>query len=149
MSLIPDFSDKQTLEKYSSAISMSDMEIFVFPELLFPLVISNIMSPIIWAWRDDPWFANIQKKSFTYKVNRIKQYIMEHYVFNLDLDTWGLTTKNAEIERFKEFLTTELSPVVFISFLRYHMNFKKCFQYRHILNGRPHYIALETLFEYE
>ncbi len=323
MPLSPDFTDKQTLEKYSSAISMSDMEIFVFPELLFPLVISNIMSPIIWSWRDDPWFANIQKKSFTYKVNRIKQYIMEHYVFNLDLDTWGLTTKNAEIERFKEFvnmdfirqsnalfgyegdkyyfdldirrhfglekydnevipywktetveamtafhykesfshgagecvsfstlyaaalfivgripledifligtplhsqnfidvnegvltnnrrivtksmwfngsslstrarralenekvtivshisghihymyekatinkdsyehfseklkkfLTTELSPVVFISFLRYHMNFKKCFQYRHILNGRPHYIALEILFEYE
>jgi len=52
-------------------------------------------------------------------------------------------------EKLKKFLTTELSPVVFISFLRYHMNFKKCFQYRHILNGRPHYIALETLFEYE
>lgn len=43
-----DFSDKTTLEKYSSAFSLSDMEIFVFPELLFPLVIANIMSPVLW-----------------------------------------------------------------------------------------------------
>ena len=93
MPLIPDFSDKKTLEKFSSVYTLSDMEIFVFPELLFPLVIANIMSPIIWTWRDDPWFKDIHKKSFNYKVNRIKQYIMDHYVFNLDLDTWGLTNK--------------------------------------------------------
>jgi len=102
--LIPDFSDKTTMEKYSSAFSLSDMEIFVFPELLFPLVIANIMSPIIWKWRDDPWFTDIHKKSFNYKVNRIKQYIMDHYVFNLDLDTWGLTTKDTEMNRFKDFV---------------------------------------------
>jgi len=323
MPIIPDFSDKTTLEKYSSAFTLSDMEIFVFPELLFPLVIANIMSPIIWTWRDDPWFTDIHKKSFNYKVNRIKQYIMDHYVFNLDLDTWGLTTKDTEINRFKDFvdmdvikqsnalfgyegdkyyfkmdirrhfgldqytsdiipywktetveamtafrfkesfsngagecvsfsvlyaaalfivgriplekfflmgtplhsqdfidihegvltnnrrivtkkmwfngtslstrarraienekvtivshlsgyihymnekatinvaayqhfseklkkfLTTELSPVVFINFLRYHMNFKKCFQSRHLINARYYYIALETIFEYE
>jgi hypothetical protein len=323
MTLVPDFSDKATLEKYSSAFSLSDMEIFVFPELLYPLVIANIMSPIIWTWRDDPWFKDIHKKSFNYKVNRIKQYIMDHYVFNLDLDTWGLTKKDTEINRFKdfidldtlkrsnalfgyegdkyyftidirqhfgldkyttdiipywktetleamtafrfkesfsngagecvsfsvlyaaalfivgripleniflvntplhsqdfidihdgvltnnrrivtrkmwfngtslstrarralenekvtivshisgyihyiyekatiniaayqhfseklnEFLTTKLSSVVFINFLRYHMNFKKCFQYRHFVNSRYYYIALETVFEYE
>lgn len=323
MPIIPDFSDKATLEKYSSAFSLSDMEIFVFPELLFPLVIANIMSPIIWTWRDDPWFTNIHKKSFNYKVNRIKQYIMDHYVFNLDLETWGLTTKDTEINRFKDFadmdfikqsnalfgyegdkyyfnmdirrhfgldkytsdkipywktetieamtafrfkesfgigagecvsfsvlyaaalfivgripleniflmgtplhsqdfidinegvltnnrrivtkkmwfngtslstrarraienekvtivshlsgyihymnematidvaayqrfseklkkyLKTEISPVVFINFLRYHMNFKKCFQYRHFINAHYYYIALETIFEYE
>ncbi len=323
MSLIPDFSNKKILEKYSSAFSLSDMEIFVFPELLYPLVISNIMSPIIWKWREDSWFDGIHKKSFKYKVNRIKQYIMEHYVFNLDLDTWGLTTKETEINRFKDFidmdflkqsnalfgyegdkyyfdidirrhfglekydneiipywktetleamtafrykesfnngagecvslsalyaatlfvvgqiplenifligtplhsqnfvdvnegvltnnrrivtkkmwfngtslssrarralenekvtiishisghihymyekasidiaaynhfseklklfLTTELSPLVFINFLRYHMNFKKCFQYKHFMNGHYYYIPLETIFEYE
>jgi hypothetical protein len=323
MPMNPDFSDRYTLEKYSSAISLSDMEIFVFPELLYPLVLANIMSPIIWTWRDDPWFSNMHKKSFTYKVNRIKQYIMEHYVFNLDLDTWGLTTKEKETNRFKDFvnmdfisqsnalfgyegdkyyfdldirrhfglekyndeaipywktetveamtafhfkesfrngagecvsfsvlyaavlfivghiplenifllstplhsqnfidindgvltnnrrivtkgmwfngsslstrarralenekvtivshlsgyihymyekatinevayehfsgklkkfLTAKLTSAVFISFLRYHMNFKKCFQYRHIINGQDAYIALETIFEYE
>jgi len=323
MQIIPDFTNKRELEKYSSAFSLSDMEIFVFPELLYPLVISNIMSPIIWKWRDDPWFEGIHKKSFKYKVNRIKQYIMEHYVFNLDLDTWGLTTKETEINRFKDFidmdflkqsnalfgyegdkyyfdidirrhfglekydsniipywktetleamtafkykesfnngagecvslstlyaaalfvvgqvplekifligtplhsqnfvdvnegvltnnrrivtkkmwfngtslssrarralenervtivshitgyihymyekasidteayhhfseklktfLSTELSPLVFINFLRYHMNFKKCFQYKHFRHGHYYYIAMETIFEYE
>jgi hypothetical protein len=323
MPLIPDFSDKKTMEKFSSVYTLSDMEIFVFPELLFPMVIANIMSPIIWSWRDDPWFKDIHKKSFNYKVNRIKQYIMDHYVFNLDLDTWGLTSKDTEINRFKDFidrdivkqsnalfgyegdkyyfkidirrhfgldkytsdiipywktetveamtafrykesfsngagecvslsvlyaaalfivgriplenifligtplhsqnfidihegvltnnrrivtkkmwfngtslsararralenekvtvvanstgyihalykeatidasaytrfseklekfLTTDLSPVVFINFLRYHMNFKKCFQYRHFINDHNYYIALETIFEYE
>jgi hypothetical protein len=323
MPLMPDFADKKILEKYSSAFSLSDMEIFVFPELLFPLVIANIMSPVIWTWRDDTWFKDIHKKSFNYKVNRIKQYIMNHYVFNLDLDTWGLTKKDTEINRFKDFidmgilkqsnalfgyegdkyyfsidirrhfgldnftsdiipywktetveamtafrfketfnngagecvsftvlyaaalfvvgriplenifligtplhsqnfidinegiltnnrrivtkkmwfngtslstrarralenekvtivshisgyihhiyekatisitayqhfheklnkfLTTELSPVIFINFLRYHMEFKKCFQYRHFINGHYSYIALETIFEYE
>ncbi len=104
MPLNPDFSDKKTLEKYSSAFSLSDMEIFVFPDLLYPLVIANIMSPVIWKWRDDPWFKDILKKTANYKVNRIKQYIMDHYVFNLDLETWGLTQKETEINRFKDFI---------------------------------------------
>jgi hypothetical protein len=104
MSLHPDFSDKKNLEKYSSAFSLSDMEIFVFPELLYPLVIANIMSPVIWEWRKDPWFKDILKKTANYKVNRIKQYIMEHYVFNLDLETWGLTNKETELGRFRDFI---------------------------------------------
>ncbi|MFN8258117.1 MAG: hypothetical protein U0W24_20675 [Bacteroidales bacterium] len=108
MNINPDFKDKRTLEKYSSAYTMSDMEIFVFPELLYPLVIANIMSPIVWKWREDPWFKDIHKKSFNYKVNRIKQYIMDHYVFNLDLDTWGLTTKQQEIDRFSEFIDMDM-----------------------------------------
>ncbi len=108
MSIRPDFSHKPTLEKYSSAFSLSDMEIFVFPDLLYPLVLANIMSPIIWKWREDPWFRDIHKKSFTYKINRIKQYIMDHYVFNLDLETWGLTTKEKEISRFSSFMDMEL-----------------------------------------
>ncbi len=102
------FFDKKTLEKYSSAFTLSDMEVFIFPELLYPLVLANIMSPIIWKWRDDPWFNGIDKKSFTFKVNRIKQYIMQNYVFNLDLSTWGLTTKTREIERFSDFFDMEL-----------------------------------------
>jgi hypothetical protein len=100
---IVDFSNKRRLEKYSSAFTLSDMEVFIFPELFYPLVLSNIMSPEIWKWRDDPWFDNIENRSFTYKINRIKQYIIQHYIFNLDLSTWGLTTKSREIERFRGF----------------------------------------------
>lgn len=98
-----DFSDKRSLEKYSSAFTLSDMEVFIFPELFYPLVLSNILSPAIWKWRDDPWFENIESRSFTHKVNRIKQYIIQQYIFNLDLATWGLTTKTREIDRFSGF----------------------------------------------
>lgn len=95
---------KSNIEKYSSAFTLSDMEIFIFPDLLYSLVLANIMSPIIWKWRNDPWFDHIDKKSFNYKANRVKQYIMDHTVFNLDLETWGLTNKEKEIERFKDFI---------------------------------------------
>jgi hypothetical protein len=103
-----DFSDKKNLEKFSSAFTLSDMEIFIFPELFYPLVLANVMSPVIWAWREDPWFKDVEKKSFSYKSNRIKQYIIQNYVFNLDLSTWGLTTKSKEIDRFKDFFDMEL-----------------------------------------
>lgn len=91
-------------EKYSSAVSLSDMEIFVFPELLYSLVLANIMSPHIWAWREDPWFRKLDKMSPYKKIQRLKQFIMDHYEFNLDLDTWGLTTKEAEMERFSPYI---------------------------------------------
>jgi len=103
-----DFSNKKVLEKYSSAFTLSDMEIFIFPELFYPLVLADIMSPILWKWREDPWFRDIEKKSFTNKANRIKQYIIQNYVFNLDLSTWGLTSKNAEIARFSDFFDVEI-----------------------------------------
>jgi hypothetical protein len=103
-----DFTNKKTLEKYSSAFTLSDMEIFIFPDLFYPLVIANIISPIIWEWRLDPWFKDIDKKSFLYKCNRIKQFIIHNFIFNLDLATWGLTTKKNEISRFAGFFDIEL-----------------------------------------
>lgn len=96
------------LEKYSSAFTLSDMEIFIFPDLLYSLVLANIMSPEIWKWRNDPWFEGIRKMGPLKKVHRVKQYIMDHYNFNLDLDTWGLTDKDTEINRFKGFIDMEM-----------------------------------------
>jgi len=103
-----DFSDKKILEKYSSAFTLSDMEIFIFPELFYPLILADIISPELWKWRDDPWFKDIEKKSFNVKANRIKQYIIQNYVFNLDLSTWGLTTKSIEIGRFSDFFDIDM-----------------------------------------
>lgn len=100
--------DKKRLEKYSSAFTLSDMEIFIFPELLYALVLANIMSPEIWKWRDDPWFAGIRKMGPLKKLHRVKQYIMDHYNFNLDLETWGLTDKQTEISRFSDFVDMEM-----------------------------------------
>lgn len=100
----------EQMEKYSSAVTLSDMEIFVFPELLLAGALSNIMSPLIWQWREDPWFQGIEKLSEYRRILKVKQYIIDHFVFNLDLDTWGLTTKDRELARF--------SPYISISDLR-------------------------------
>lgn len=91
-------------EKYSSAATLSDMEIFVFPELLYSLVLANILSPRIWRWLDDPWFEKVGKLTPYRRVLRLKQFIMDHYEFNLDLDTWGLTTKERELARFSRWI---------------------------------------------
>ncbi len=100
--------DPRTLEKYSSAFTLSDMEVFIFPELLYALVLANLMSPRIWRWREDPWFAGMSKLGFNRRLQRLKQYIMEHYSFNLDLETWGLTTQRRETERFRDFIDLDM-----------------------------------------
>jgi hypothetical protein len=96
--------DSRSLEKYSSAITMSDMEIFIFPELMYALVLANILSPAIWKWLDDPWFDQINSLNTYRRLLRTKQFIMDRFDFNLDLDTWGLTTKEKELARFRAFI---------------------------------------------
>ncbi|WP_066622972.1 hypothetical protein [Clostridium magnum] len=104
--MITIFNNKD-IEKYSSAVTLSDMEIFIFPELLYSLMLANIMSPIIWEWKKDKWFKDIDNLNPYRKILRLKQYIMDNYDFNLDIDTWGLTTKEKEIARFEPFMDVE------------------------------------------
>jgi len=92
------------LEKYSSAFTLSDMEIFVFPELMYSLLLANIMSPIIWQWRELDCFKKLQGKSTYRRLMRLKQFIIDEFEFNLDLETWGLTNQAIEIERFEKFI---------------------------------------------
>jgi hypothetical protein len=99
--------EEHQLEKYSSAVTLSDMEIFVFPEIFYALVLANIMSPAPWAWRDHPWFKKIDEMTPYRKILRLKQFIVDHFEFNLDLDTWGLTRQEREIERFAPFMDRE------------------------------------------
>ena len=96
------------LEKCSAAVSLSDMEIFVFPEIMYSLVLANIISSEIWSWLDDPWFADIDDQKPAKKLQRLRQYIMDNYSFNLDLDTWGLTTREKELQRFHDFIDPEI-----------------------------------------
>ncbi|MCL2105403.1 MAG: hypothetical protein FWH21_10250, partial [Kiritimatiellaeota bacterium] len=91
----------------SSAVTLSDMEVFVFPELMYSLVLANIMSPRLWLWCEDPWFAGIRKMKPHRRLQRLKQYIMDHYVFNLDLETWGLTDQRREIARFADIISPD------------------------------------------
>lgn len=83
------------------------MEIFVFPELMYSLVLANIMSPVIWRWREEKCFKRLDGKSPYRKLMRLKQFIMDNYEFNLDLDTWGLTNKNVEMKRFEGIISPE------------------------------------------
>jgi hypothetical protein len=101
---LPPVLDNLELERRSSAVTLSDMEVFLFPELMYSLVLANLMSPRIWRWRDDPWFAGLKRMNTYRRIQRLKQYIIDHYVFNLDLETWGLTTKPRELSRFGAFL---------------------------------------------
>ena len=52
----PDINAIKDLEKRSSALTLSDMELFIYPDLIYGLLLANIMSPILWRWKDDPWF---------------------------------------------------------------------------------------------
>lgn len=99
--------NSKDMEKYSSAITLSDMEIFVFPELMYSLVLANIMSPIIWRWREEECFKKLRNKNGYKKLLRLRQYIMDEYEFNLDLETWGLTDKSKELKRFEEIASAE------------------------------------------
>ncbi len=97
----------QDLEKYSSAITLSDMEIFVYPELMYSVVLANIMSPVLWQWRQEETFKKLEGKSAYRRLMRMRQYVMDQYEFNLDLNTWGLTHKDVELYRFKNDISPE------------------------------------------
>jgi hypothetical protein len=99
--------DRRDLERKSSAVTLSDMEVFIFPELMYSLVLANLMSPRIWRWREDPWFKGIEDMTPYRRITRLKQYIMDNYAFNLDLDTWGLTRKQTETARFEAYVSEQ------------------------------------------
>lgn len=99
--------DSEQLEKYTSAITLSDMEIFVFPELMYSLILANIMSPIIWGWRELDCFKKLEGKNSYRKLMRLKQFIIDEYEFNLDLETWGLTSQETELKRFEKFISPD------------------------------------------
>ena len=99
--------DLRDIEKYSSAVTLSDMEIFVFPELMYSLVLANIMSPAIWKWRQEDCFKKLDGKNPWRILMRVKQYVMDEYEFNLDLNTWGLTDKETEMARFQPWMPRE------------------------------------------
>ncbi len=96
-----------SLEEKSSACTLSDMEIFIFPDLMYALTLANILSPRLWAWRRLGWFRGIREMRPKKRLQRLRQHIMDNYTFNLDLDTWGLTRQERELARFAPFLAPE------------------------------------------
>jgi hypothetical protein len=98
---------EKDIELYSSAVTLSDMECFVFPELMYSLVLANIMSPAIWQWRNEDCFVKLEGKNPWRKLLRLRQYIMDEFDFNLDLQTWGMTTQQVELARFDKYIPRE------------------------------------------
>ena len=94
-------------EEKSAAATLSDMEIFIFPELMYALVLANILSPRLWRWRELDWFAGIREMRPKKRLQRLRQHIMDNYTFNLDLETWGLTTQARELARFAPFISPD------------------------------------------
>jgi len=94
-------------EEKSSACTLSDMEIFIFPELMYSLVLANMLSPRLWKWRELEWFDGIRDMRPKKRLQRLRQHIMDNYTFNLDLDTWGLTRQQTELARFSRFLSPD------------------------------------------
>jgi hypothetical protein len=99
--------DIGNIEKYSSAYTLSDMEVFVFPELMYALVLADIMSPILWKWRELDWASKLEGKSSYRKLMRLRQFIMDEFDFNLDLETWGLTDRQTELKRFSPYMSPQ------------------------------------------
>jgi len=51
--------------------------------------------------------------------------------------------------KLRDFVRTQLTPAVFVNFLRFKPEYKCLFQYHHLRTGASQYIPLEKLFEYE
>ena len=69
-------SERLKLERDSSAVTLSDMEIFLFPDLLFSLVLANIMSPLLWEWKKDPWFQKTKGLPEIQRIKRLRQFCL-------------------------------------------------------------------------
>jgi hypothetical protein len=78
-------------------------------------------------------------------VSHISGYI--HTIYKdatIDNDCYGFFSA-----KLKEFLTTNLTSLIFINFLRFKSKYKTLFQYRCDCSGTVRYISLEKMFEYE
>lgn len=96
-----------SIEEKSSAATLSDMEIFIFPDLMQALLLANILSPRLWRWRELDKFKDIRKMLPKRRMQKLRQHIMDSYTFNLDLDTWGLTNQQRELARFSSFMSPD------------------------------------------
>jgi hypothetical protein len=72
-----------SVEKYSSAVTLSDMEVFIFPELMYALVLANIMSNRLWAWKGDPWFSKSHAQGEMKRVQHTKFFFTKFSYFIL------------------------------------------------------------------
>jgi hypothetical protein len=98
------------LDIYSSATTLTAIELEIYPVLVQAQIFANLLSPSLWNWK-----GNVPKRSGSptrRKVEGIKQYIIHNYNFTHvsdrpGLDFYGTTTINGEENRFEKSQRTE------------------------------------------
>ena len=103
---------EQPLEKLSTAVSLTVLEIDFLPQKLIPaFLLANLMSPALWAWREEKSSSTDNGILYSPKnrLNQIQRFF-HHYTFtNIEGapggDPWGLLNFAEEEKRFgKEFV---------------------------------------------
>lgn len=103
---------EQQLDKLSTAVSLTVLEIDLLPQKLIPaFLLANLMSPALWTWRNEK--SAVADNGILYspknRLNQIQRFF-HHYTFtNIDGepggDPWGLLDFAEEEKRVgKEFV---------------------------------------------
>ncbi len=104
---------EQQLDKLSTAVSLTVLEIDFLPQKLIPaFLLANLMSPALWAWRKEK--SAVADNGILYspknRLNQIQRFF-HHYTFTNIAgepagDPWGLLDFTKEEKRFgKEFVS--------------------------------------------
>lgn len=95
---------KAKLERYSSATTLTAIELELFPTLVQAQLFANLMSPTLWEWKN--LVPRRSGSPVRRKVEGIKQHIIQNYTFTHvpgqpGLDLSGTTTIDGEKKRFE------------------------------------------------
>ncbi len=97
----------EKLEKLSAAVSLTVLEIDFYPNELIPaFLLANLMSPALWAWRDEKKAGSDDGILYSPKnrLNQIQRFFHRYTFTNIEGapggDPWGLLSFAEEEERF-------------------------------------------------
>lgn len=99
--------DDAMLESLSTAVSLTVPEIDFLPQKLIPaFLLANLMSPALWAWRDEKKAAGEDGDLYSprNRLNQIQRFFHRYTFTNIPGepagDPWGLLNFNEEEKRF-------------------------------------------------
>lgn len=103
---------EEKLEKLSAAVSLTVLEIDFYPNELIPaFLLANLMSPALWAWRNEKKAGNDDRLLYSPKnrLNQIQRFFHRYTFTNIGGepggDPWGLLDFAEEEKRFgREFV---------------------------------------------
>ncbi len=97
----------EKLEKLSAAVSLTVLEIDFYPNELIPaFLLANLMSPALWAWRDEKKAGSDDGILYSPKnrLNQIQRFFHRYTFTNIEGepggDPWGFLSFAEEEERF-------------------------------------------------